>query len=157
MKNLSYQELYSAQANQLTLGIALELHYQFNPQFTRWYMYKSAEAKDLVKAHDISHLIFGCDTGLLGEMQVQIWSKFAITPMSLRDKIRYARDKESRVLLKNPIGFPKMVVFFFRNFGEVKRIKLRCLGMSKKWTYLEGADYFSVTLGEIRSGFGIVL
>lgn len=155
--SLTYQQLYSSEADHLTLASALDLHYQFNPQFTRWNLYISSEAKDLVKAHDISHVLFGCDTGLLGELQVQIWSKFAIAPLALKDKIRYARDKESRVLLRNPIGYRKMAVFFFRNFEQVKLIKARCLKMSKKWTYLDGDDYFSVSLGEIRSSFGIVL
>jgi hypothetical protein len=152
---LTYNQLYSTEADQLTLGDALELHYQFNPQFTKWNLYKSVEAKELVKAHDVAHIIFGCDTGLLGELQVQIWSKFAITPLALRDKIRYARDKESRVLLKNPIGYRKMVLFFLGNFSQVKRIRERCSQMSKKWTYLESEKYFSVTLGELRSSFRI--
>jgi hypothetical protein len=157
LNSLSYAELYTSKADQLTLGNALELHYQFNPQFTRWDLYRSSEAKDLIKAHDISHVIFGCNTGLLGELQVQIWSKFAIAPLSLTDKIRYGRDKESRVLLKNPIGYRKMIVFFIRNFGEVKRIRARCSAMRKKWPYLNGEEYFSTKLGEIRSDFGIVL
>ena len=157
MSDVSYQDLYSPAANHLSLERALELHYQFNPQFTRWNLYRSAEAKSLVKAHDISHLIFGCDTGLLGEMQVQLWSKFAVQPLGLRDKIRYARDKESRVLLKNPVGYRKMAIFFIKNFSEVRRIRIQCAAMSKKWIYFDEANCFATSLGEIRASHGIVL
>ena len=136
MSDVSYKDLYSASANHLPLGTALDLHYQFNPQFTRWNRYVTAEARSLVKAHDISHLIFGCDTGLLGEMQVQLWSKFAVQPMALRDTIRYARDKESRVLLKNPAGYLKMAIFFIKNFSEVKRVRTKCAAMSKNGSTL---------------------
>ena len=157
MNNVSYQDLYSAAANNLSLGSALDLHYQSNPQFTRWHRYSSAEAKSLVKAHDVSHLIFGCDTGLLGEMQVQLWSKFAVQPMGFRDKMKYARDKESRVLLKNPVGYRKMAIFFIKNFSEVKRIRVKCAAMSKQWIYFDEDNYLATSLGEIRASHGIVL
>ena len=157
MSDVAYKDLYSVSANHLPLGNALDLHYQFNPQFTRWNRYVTAEARSLVKAHDITHLIFGCDTGLLGEMQVQLWSKFAVQPMGLRDTIRYARDQESRVLLKNPAGYRKMAIFFIKNFSEVKRVRTKCAAMSKKWIYFDEEKYFATPLGDIRAAHGIVL
>ena len=157
MNHVSCQALYSTAAHHLPLGAALELRHQFNPQFTRWDLYQSADAQSLVKAHDISHLIFGCDTGLLGEMQVQLWSKFAEQPMGLRAMIRHARDKDSRVLLKNPVGYQKMAIFFIKNFSEVKRIRIKCAAMKKKWAYFDKEKYSTTSMGEIRASHGIVL
>jgi hypothetical protein len=157
LSQLTYQELYSRAADHISLQQALEIHYLLNPQFTPWDQYVRAEAKGLIRAHDISHIIFGCDTGLLGEMQVQLWSKFAVQPLVFSDKIRYARDKESRVLLKNPVGYRKMFIFFVQNFGEIKRVKLQAAKMTKKWRYFQEDRYFEIPLGQIRSDYGIVL
>ncbi len=154
---ITFQELYSRGADHLLLKQALDVHYFLNPQFTPWDQYVSAQAKGLVRAHDISHIIFGCDTGLLGEMQVQLWSKFAVQPLGFSDKIRYARDKESRVLLKNPVGYRKMFTFFIQNFDQVKRVRLQAAKMTKQWRYFQEDQYFAVPLGQIRSEYGIVL
>jgi hypothetical protein len=155
MDKISYQALYSRRADPMRLGDALDIHYDLNPQFTRWEKFKSPEAKGLVRAHDISHLLFGCDTGLLGEMQVQLWSKFAVQSPSWADKIRYARDKESRILIRNPIGYRRMLQFFVKNFTEVKRIRLQAAKMTRKWEYFKEDLYLEVALGDIRTQYGI--
>jgi hypothetical protein len=157
MNHISYDALYSSTANHLTLQEALDIHYALNPQFTQWYKYNSEVAQKLVKAHDISHLVFGCDTGLLGEMRVQLWAKFAVQRFGWRDTLKYARDKESKVLLKNPVGYRRMLIFFIQNFAQVKLVRYQAAKMVKKWRYFEEESYLDITLGEIRSAYGIIL
>lgn len=157
MPQVAYDALYTAAADHLTLQEALDIHYALNPQFTHWHKYHSEVAQKLVKAHDISHLVFGCDTQLLGEMQVQLWAKFAVQKFGWRDTLKYARDKESKVLLKNPVGYRRMLLFFIQNFSQVKKIKHQAANMLKPWRYFEEDQYLSTPLGDIRAAYGIVI
>ena len=141
----------------MTLQDGLCKHYLLNPQFTPWSDYKSDNAKKLVKAHDISHLIFGCDTSLLGEMRVQLWAKFAVHKFSFKESLTYARDKEARVLLKNPVGYLSMFWFFVTHFSEIGRVRKQSQQMSKKWVYFDEDVYMTTAVGNIRTRFGIVV
>ena len=117
------EDFYTRELEAMTLEDALRRHYPLNPQFTVWSQCKSDNAKKLVKAHDIIHLVFGCDTSLLGEMRVQLWAKFAVQKFSFKESLAYARDKEAKVLLKNTVGYLAMFWFFIRHFSEVGRTR----------------------------------
>lgn len=141
----------------LTLEDGLRKHYLLNPQFTHWHDYKSDNAKKLVKAHDISHLVFGCDTSLLGEMRVQLWAKFAVQKFSFKETLAYARDKEARVLLKNPVGYLAMFMFFLKHVSEINKVRRQSQMMTAKWVYFDEDAYMKLPVGDIRKGFGIVV
>lgn len=141
----------------MTLQDGLCKHYLLNPQFTVWSDYKSDNAKKLVKAHDISHLIFGCDTSLLGEMRVQLWAKFAVQKFSFKESLAYASDKEAKVLLKNPVGYVSMFVFFMKHFSEIGKVRRQAQRMPAKWVYFDEDAYMTMPVGAIRKRFGIVV
>ena len=157
MNQIRPDDFYSEKINDLTLADALQLHYERNPQFTIWSAYNSERAKKLVKAHDISHIIFGCDTTLLGEMRVQLWAKFGVKSFSLRESFRYAQDKEARVLLKNPVGYWKMFSFFLKHIGEIRKVRAHAKKMSQKWVYFDEDIYMASKVREIRKHFNIVI
>jgi hypothetical protein len=157
MNQIQPDDFYSEKINDLTLANALQLHYERNPQFTIWSTYKSERAKKLVKAHDITHIIFGCDTTLLGEMRVQLWSKFGVKSFGLRESFRYAQDKEARVLLKNPVGYRRMLLFFLKHIGEIRKVRAQAKKMSQKWVYFDEDNYMTSKIGEIRKRFNIVI
>jgi hypothetical protein len=157
MQVASFEVFYGEGVRALTLDEAMHRHYLLNPQFTVWSDYRSEIAKKLVKAHDISHLIFGCDTSLLGEMRVQLWAKFGIRKLGFKESLVYARDKEAKVLLKNPVGYWAMFLFFISHIGEVRRVRSQAKRMAEKWVYFEEDAYMARTLGEIRAQFGIVV
>jgi hypothetical protein len=146
---------YIHAANDLTLEDALRKHYALNPQFTVWSAYKSEIAQKLVKAHDISHIIFGCDTSLLGEMRVQLWAKFGVETFGLRESLRYAKDKEAKILLKNPVGYWAMLTFFLKNFEEVFKVRSQSKSMTKRWVYFDEQAYMQTTVEQIRHQFHI--
>jgi hypothetical protein len=156
MNQIQADDFYS-EINDLTLADALKLHYAQNPQFTVWNEYKSERAKKLVKAHDITHIIFGCDTTLLGEMRVQLWSKFGVKSFGLMESFRYAQDKEARVLLKNPVGYRKMLIFFLKHLGEIRKVRAQAKKMSRKWVYFDEDIYMTSKIGDIRKRFHIVI
>jgi ubiquinone biosynthesis protein Coq4 len=157
MQAASSEDFYGEGVRALTLGEALRRHYLLNPQFTVWSDYHSEIAKKLVKAHDISHLIFGCDTSLLGEMRVQLWAKFGVQKFGFKESLMYARDKEAKVLLKNPVGYWAMFLFFISHIGEVRQVRSQAKKMSAQWVYFEEDAYRTTTIGEIRMQLGIVV
>ncbi len=139
----------------LPLREALREHYVLNPQFTVWSDYTSPIAQKLVKAHDISHLVFGCDTSLMGEMRVQLWAHYAVKKFGIRESLKYANDKEAKVLLKNPVGYWAMFVFFVKNFNQLKKVRSQAKRMNKPWVYFEESSYLEMNIKEIRKQFGI--
>ena len=146
---------YVTELESMTLEEGFRKHYLLNPQFTVWSEYKSDNAKKLVRAHDVSHLVFGCDTSLLGEMRVQLWAKFGVQKFKFMESLTYARDKEARVLLKNPVGYLAMAKFFLKNFEEIGKVRRRSRLMSEKWVYFDEDRYMTTTVGSIRKRFGI--
>lgn len=146
---------YIHSVNELTLTEALRQHYVLNPQFTVWNVYKSAIAQKLVLAHDISHIVFGCDTSLLGEMRVQLWAKFGVQSFGFKESLVYASDKEAKVLLKNPVGYWSMLVFFIKHFNEVFKVRRQAKSMLRKWVYFNEQAHMRMTVRDIRQQFGI--
>ena len=146
---------YIYSVKDLALSEALRQHYVLNPQFTVWNAYKSAIAQKLVRAHDISHIVFGCDTSLLGEMRVQLWAKFGVQSFGFRESLNYAKDKEAKVLLKNPVGYGSMFVFFLKHLNEVFKVRRQSKFMSEQWIYFEEHGYMEMKVGDIRQQFGI--
>jgi ubiquinone biosynthesis protein Coq4 len=157
MENILFNDFYSEKINHLSLSHALDLHYKLNPHFTHWDKYISPIAKKLVKAHDITHIIFGCDTNLLGELRVQLWTKFGVKSFGWRETLMYARDKESKVLIKNPIGFYAMFKFFLKNINSIWLVRRQAKLFSKKWEYFQEDKYMTRTIGDIRQEFNIQL
>jgi hypothetical protein len=149
------KNFYLREVAQMTLAEALQEHYQLNPQFTIWNNYKSEIAQKLVKAHDLSHIIFGCDTSLLGEMRVQLWAKFGVQKFALLESLNYARNKEAKVLLKNPVGYWAMFLFFIKHFDEVGKVRTQSKKMHGKWIYFQEEFHMAQTVSEIRKEFGI--
>ena len=157
MQPASSENFYREEVRSLPLSEALRRHYLLNGQFTVWSNYQSEIAKKLVKAHDISHLVFGCDTSLLGEMRVQLWAKFGVKKFSFRESLMYARNKEAKVLLKNPVGYRAMLLFFINHIAEVRKVRSQAKQMTQKWIYFDEDRYMQDTVGKIRAKFGIAV
>jgi hypothetical protein len=147
---------YTTTINDLTLAKALEEHYKINPQFTPWYNCKTVIAKKLIKAHDITHLIFGSDTTFMGETVVQTWAEFGVDiNVKFVYRFKYFVDSTARSLI-----IPKgMFGFMFSNWREVlslrKQIKAKSKSMTQKWKYFEEEQYMNKTIDEIRAEYGI--
>jgi hypothetical protein len=151
------ENFYLHEVEEMTLSEALQKHYRLNPQFTIWNNYNSEIAQKLVKAHDLSHIIFGCDTSLIGEMRVQLWAKFGVQKFAFLESLDYARDKEAKVLLKNPVGYWAMFLFFIKHFDEVGKVRTQSKKMLRKWMYFQQDVLMQLTVSEIRKKFGIVV
>jgi ubiquinone biosynthesis protein Coq4 len=154
LNTFTYADFYSRKIDNLTLAQALEIHYEINPQFTPWYDVKNLVLQKMIKSHDLSHIIYGCDTTLLGEMQVQFWNNFGSTvPRNLKDFISVMKDKENRELL-TPAG---LIPFFLTHLPEIWKMRKLAKSMSKKWVFFDEERYINSTIGDIRKEFNIAI
>ena len=156
LQQFTFQDFYSNKINNLTLREALDIHYELNPQFTPWYKYDSPEAMSLIKAHDISHVIFGCDTSYGGEYTVQTWVKFGANlniPKSQIFKYLFNKDLIKIVLPSKLITY---AITHLRDFRLIKKnVRERAKVMIRKWEYFQEEKYLNMSIGEIRSEHGI--
>jgi ubiquinone biosynthesis protein Coq4 len=155
-QQFTFQDFYSEKINNLTLQEALDLHYQLNPQFTPWYKYSSEQAKNLIKSHDISHIIFGCDTSYSGEYTVQTWVKYVANlniPKLQIFKYLFNKDLIKIVLPSKLISYS---VSHISDFQKIKKQVQKQAGLiTKKWYYFNEEKYLNSTIGQIREEYGI--
>jgi ubiquinone biosynthesis protein Coq4 len=149
---------YTETVNNLTLEQALIEHYKINPQFTRYYQFASIEGGSVIKRHDISHIIYGCDTSMLGEYKVQMWNNFGSknTTPKLSFKLIFSSDIKALVQLVLPTGLIKYARVHKEELGKVKtEVKTQSDKMTKKWIYGHEETYMQKTIAEIRAEYGI--
>jgi ubiquinone biosynthesis protein Coq4 len=147
---------YSQTVKNLTLETAMIEHYKINPQFTPWDKFTAPEARNLIKAHDISHLIFGCTTSYMGEYMVQTWNGFGanlnINPLSA---YKYLFNKDLRQLVL-PTSLFQYAITHIGEFIKVRGlIKKQAKLMTKKWEYFKEEAYMQKTIAEIRAEYNI--
>jgi ubiquinone biosynthesis protein Coq4 len=154
LNTFTYADFYSQKIDNLTLAEALKIHYEINPQLVPWYEVKSLILQKMIRSHDLSHIIYGCNTTLLGEMQVQFWNNFGSkVPKNLKDFILSIKDKESRELL-TPSG---LVPFFLTHLSEIWKVRKLARLMSKQWVFFDEERYMNITIGDIRQEFNIII
>ena len=129
---------YTYDVNDMTLQKALDEHYKINPQFTPWDQFEASEARNLIKAHDISHLLYGCDTSYIGEYMVQTWnglgSNLNIKP---RNGLKYTMNRDLRSLVL-PTSLFSYAITHIPEFIKVRsRINTQSKLMTKKWQYFQ--------------------
>jgi ubiquinone biosynthesis protein Coq4 len=148
------------QLSNLTLSKALDEHYKINPQFTRYDEFETREAGNAIKSHDISHLIYGCDTSYLGEYKVQMWNNFSSskTRPRLSFKLILCKDVKALIQLVIPTGLIKFARENKQEMDKVKaEIKTQADKMTKKWIYGEEENYMNKTVSEILTEYGIYI
>jgi ubiquinone biosynthesis protein Coq4 len=147
---------YSHDINDFTLIKALDEHYKINPQFTPWDQFEAPEARNLIKSHDISHLIYGCDTSYGGEYCVQTWNKFGSNlNIQPQDGLKYLMNKDLRSLVL-PTSLISYALSHIMEFIKLRgQIKNQAKLMTKKWEYFQEEPYMTKTISEIRVEYGI--
>jgi ubiquinone biosynthesis protein Coq4 len=149
---------YTETVNNLTLEKALVEHYKINPQFTRYDQFETVEAGNIIKSHDISHIIYGCDTSLPGEFKVQMWNNFGSSKTMPKLNLKNLLNKDFNTIMRLviPTGLFGFVAMNFKELmGVRKQVKTQADQMTKKWIYGEEEKYMNKTIDEIRDEFGI--
>lgn len=113
--------------------------------------------------HDLTHIIFGCDTSLEGEILLKPWILFGTT-ITVDEIKAYQADPEVKRL--NEEGLEMMggrlktyILAFIYYFPMFFWIWLRCVrNMTEKWPHSEVTEAMLDTpLEELRRRYGITL
>jgi ubiquinone biosynthesis protein Coq4 len=149
-------QFYTTDINTMKLKDALIEHYKINPQFTPWDQFEDQVARDLIKAHDISHLLYGCDTSYNGEYCVQTWNKYGSNLNILPTQVfNYLGNKDLRSLVLPTSLFSYAFTHISLFVKERGLIKKQASLMTKKWEYFQEEKYMDKTIEQIRKEFGI--
>ncbi len=104
-------------------------------------------------SHDVAHVVFGCDTSLVGEVVLARWSLFGVTG-SIRPYLIGLRRRETRGLFRDALaGFrPSML---WRMLKLASMAVVRSLRMRERWPFEAYGPYLDQPLCKIRERFGI--
>jgi hypothetical protein len=114
----------------------------------------SPAAAEFFRCHDAAHVVFACDTTLLNEMVVKIWSFFGTTGGF--GLLRDYRLPESQEIYETLV-WSDIARVSLRAVVLVPLVIVRARRMRKRWPWSEFGGYLSVPLAEIRREFGIEL
>jgi len=112
----------------------------------------SSAASEFFRCHDAAHVVFGCDTSLVNELVVKIWSLFG-TSAGL-GLLRAYRLPESQEIYEE-LTWPDILSVALRSVVLVPRVLWRCARLHKRWPWSAFDAYLSVPLRELRHEFGI--
>ena len=150
---------FMSQECQLTLKEGLDELYTGAPEVAAVSARKGKEFRD----HDLTHVIFGCDTSLNGEILLNPWVLFGttITRSELKD---YAADPDVMRLNAEGIdlmggrlrGYSLFVVYYLPLYVWIWARHVRCMAM--KWPHSSVTEeMLNTPLSELRRQFGIWL
>lgn len=143
----------------LTLRDGLEELYRHAPEVA---VVSQRKGKMFVD-HDLTHVLFGCDTSLQGEILLKPWIIFGTTIN--RDELRaYAMDPDVQMLNEEGVqlmggrvrAYTLLLVYYLPLFFWIWVRRVR--GMSAKWPHSDVTeDMMNTPLNELRRAYGIRL
>ena len=143
---------YQAQDSRMTLRQGLSEYFGKSPGL----MDAAELPQDLelgLRSHDVAHVVFGCDTSLLGEVVLARWSLFGVTG-SLRPYWMGLRRRETRGLFLDALAsFTPAVLWRLVTLGILAIV--RSLRMRERWPFEDYQSSLDRPLCEIREHFGI--
>lgn len=143
---------YKQRDAEMTLGDGLVEYYAQLSGLTEPSALPEKEAA-FFRAHDVSHVVFGCDTSPIEELWIGAWT-WAGTNAGMRDILRYARSREvSRI--RGEFGVVRGMRLFLRELPRLVRIVRLARRMSRRWPLFGYEAYVGRTLREIRAEFNI--
>jgi hypothetical protein len=143
---------YKRPDSEMTLGDGLAEYYAQIPELTNPSHLPPEEAA-FFRAHDATHVVFGCDISPVEELWIGAWT-WAGTSATLRDILRYARSREvSRI--RREFGYLQGMRLFLRELPRLLRIIRLAQRMSRRWPLLGHEAYLQRPLREIRAEFNI--
>ncbi len=138
--------------NELTLRQGLE---KFQEKNLKVLSGKSIpkEGQAFLVAHDVAHVVFGCDTSLYGEGIVKIWTTFG-TNLSIWKVMRGYR-QASAFELSRSYSFPHVAKNILRLLIAIPVTMLRAKQMTKPWPFYDYQAYIDTPIAEIRAEYKI--
>ncbi len=138
----------------MTLQQGLEAFYQeYEGDLNHNKKGNSSEADAFFKAHDIAHVLFGCDISLFGEGAVKIWTIFGTT-LGFWKHIR-AYNQVNAFALSQNFSFADIASNIFKLLWSIPILIGRAKRMHKPWPWTGFEAYMDRPLADIRKEFNI--
>jgi len=143
---------YEIQDTSLSLREGLAEYYSSDPGL----LAPSDISEDMaigLRAHDASHVVFGCDTSVRGEVALARWSLFGAKGAATL-YLSGIRSRETRFLFSD--FFRKLRVSNIPHAAvDGLRALIRSFRMKTSWPSLKWEQYLDRPLADIRREFGI--
>jgi len=111
------------------------------------------EVKAFFRAHDIAHVVFGCDISLFGEGSVKVWTVFGTT-LGFWHHIRAYR-KANAFELSRKLSFKEGAIDLIKLLVAMPLLIIRAKKMCKPWPWTDFERYLEMPIAEIRKEFNI--
>jgi hypothetical protein len=143
----------------LTLRDGLEELYQHAPDVA---MVSQRKGKTFID-HDITHVLFGCDTSLQGEILLKPWILFGTT-INRAELRAYATDPDVQMLNEEGVqlmggrlkAYTLLLAYYLPLFFWIWLRRVR--SMSSKWPHSNVTeDMMNTPLDQLRTTYGIRL
>jgi len=113
----------------------------------------SPKAEELFRCHDTAHVVFGCDTSILGEGMVKIWTIFG-TSLGFWKHLEGYAEADAFSLFKE-YRWSHVANNIFKIFITAPRVIIRARLMNKRWPWSSFEPYLDLPLDAIRKEFNI--
>ena len=138
-----------------TLREALKEYYQLNPH-TYQVETMDDHSKRNFTAHDIAHVVFGCDTSIRGENKLGAWCLFGTNLGYWGYSFGFQRAPEARKAFYKTVfslGLINSATIYLKSLPTQFQVWKRTRKMKKKWPFYEYHEYLDKTLFQIRQEF----
>jgi ubiquinone biosynthesis protein Coq4 len=146
----------------ITLRQALDKYYAQNPGFYKPDQFESSY-NNILFAHDVCHIVFGCGTQITEESKLEIWTLLA-TNLSFKS---YYNDYLAPLFTMGKDELKEVGSFFFTFFTlsnliqyilvipEFVKIFFAAKKVNPKWDYCNYQVHFDRSISDIRQEFRI--
>jgi hypothetical protein len=142
---------FESSASVQTLAEALIEYYQANPKLKRDAAL-SPEAREFFQAHDVVHVVYGCNTSMPDEAIVKLSSLFG-SSAGVSVLRGYRLHESLEIYRRLPLG-STLAALMAAPYLIVRTI-WRCLHQRAKWPWTDHEQYMHTPLRELRERFGI--
>jgi ubiquinone biosynthesis protein Coq4 len=148
---------YLVQDCDISLKQALDRYYAENPDF-----YQPSQLDDdsrkVFFAHDVCHIIFGCDTSLVGEAKIEQWTIHS-TNFNLKEYFDSMIGTKAILQAASDIYIVQLTVKLLLNtilnITTLAKIYLRAKKVKPKWDYYNYKNHLDRRIIDIRREFNI--
>ena len=109
--------------------------------------------RELVRAHDACHVLFGLTTSIEDEALADTWTVFG-TSVTLRQYSEYLKHEQFSGLIKE-IGWRRMLTGSLRAIPRALRAIRRARKMPEKWPFYDYARFLDTPIAALRQRFGV--
>lgn len=142
---------YGKQNSAQTLREGLDEYYQANPSFQLGDFL--GMPRDVVQAHDVCHIVFGCGSTAADELIVETWTALG-TYIPAQKYAQMLGDGLGGEIVRT-FGMYRMLRRLVLTGPRVLKTLWAAARLRKRWPHFEYEAYWDVPLVQLRREFGI--